>query len=357
MAENLPTPEPAIETTLVARAPAPPLILVTGASGFLGGHLVRELLARGQGRVRAMQSSPPPAWLTDLGVEVVRGSVTSPDDVARALRGVERVYHLAGQVSMKPADAHRMYHLHVDGTRILCRAAAEAGVGRVVLSSTSGTIAVSKRADAGLDESSPAPVELIARWPYYASKLYQERAARLICGDRIELVMVNPSLLLGPGDVRMGSTRDVLSFLAGDVKVVPSGGINFVDARDVAAIIPVAMDKGRPGERYLLGGHNMTFAEYFDRIERASKEYHPRLKAHSRWPVLAAQVQSALFKAAGRTSPIEPASVDMASYFWYFDSTKAQRELGFSPREASETIFDTIRYIRENALGKGAFAK
>ena len=98
--------------------------------------------------------------------------------------------------------------------------------------------------------------------------------------------MVNPSLLLGPGDVRMGSTRDVLSFLAGDVKLVPPGGINFVDARDVAAIIPVAMDKGRPGERYLLGGHNMTFAEYFDRIERASKEYHLRLKARGRWSVL-----------------------------------------------------------------------
>jgi dihydroflavonol-4-reductase len=169
--------------------------------------------------------------------------------------------------------------------------------------------------------------------------------------------MVNPSLLLGPGDVRIGSTRDVLSYLAGDVKVVPSGGLNFVDARDVAAVIPVAMDKGRPGERYLLGGHNMTFAEYFDRIERASKEYHPRLKAHSRWPVLAAKLQSALFKAAGRTSPIEPASVDMASYFWYFDSAKAKSELGFAPREASETIFDTIRYVRENALGKAAFAK
>ena len=143
------------------------------------------------------------------------------------------------------------------------------------------------------DEDSPTPLELIAGWPYYASKLYQEQTARRICGDRIELVMVNPSLLLGPGDVRMGSTRDVLSFLAGDVKLVPSGGINFVDARDVAAIIPVAMDRGRPGERYLLGGHDMTFAEYFDRIERASKEYHPRLKAHGRWPVLAAKLQSA----------------------------------------------------------------
>ena len=129
------------------------LTLVTGATGFLGSHLVRALVARGLGPVRAMQSSAPPAWLSGLGVEVLRGSVTSPEDVARALDGVGRVYHLAGQVSMKPADAHRMYQIHVDGTRILCRAAAEAGVRRIVMSSTSGTIAVSKRADAGLDES------------------------------------------------------------------------------------------------------------------------------------------------------------------------------------------------------------
>jgi len=271
--------------------------------------------------------------------------------------GVSHVYHLAGFVSRKPADGHRMFQIHVQGTRLLCEAALQAGVKRILMVSTSGTVAVSRRADEMPDEDSPTPLELVSRWPYYTSKLYQEQTARHLCADRIELVMVNPSLLLGPGDVRMGSTRDVLSYLAGDVRVVPPGGINFVDARDVAAIIPVAMDKGRPGERYLLGGHNMTFAEYFDRIERASKEYHPRLKAHSRWPVLAAKVQSAVFKAIGRTSPIEPASVDMATYFWYFDSAKAKRELGFVPREASDTIFDTIRYIRENALGKGVFTK
>jgi len=332
-------------------------MLVTGAPGFLGSPLVEELSRRfGPKQLRVLAVAPAPEF-SSLGIEVVVGSILNPADVACVLEGVTHVYHLAGFVSRKPADGHRMFQIHVQGTRLLCEAALHTGVKRILMASTSGTIAVSKRADEMPDEDSPTPLELISGWPYYTSKLYQERTARLICGDRIELVMVNPSLLLGPGDVRMGSTRDVLSFLAGDVKVVPSGGINFVDARDVAAIIPVAMEKGRAGERYLLGGHNMTFAEYFDRIERASKEYHPRLKAKSRWPVLAAKVQSALFKAAGRTSPIEPASVDMASYFWYFDSTKAQRELGFSPREASETIFDTIRYIRENALGKAAFAK
>ena len=332
-------------------------ILVTGAPGFLGSPLLEGLCQQFEPKQLRLLAVAPAPEFSGRGVEVQVGSILTPADVARALEDVTHVYHLAGFVSRKPADGHRMFQIHVHGTRLLCEAALHAGVKRILMVSTSGTIAVSKRADEMPDEDSPMPLELISGWPYYASKLYQEQTARLICGDRIELVTVNPSLLLGPGDVRMGSTRDVLSFLAGDVKLVPSGGINFVDARDVAAIIPVAMDKGRPGERYLLGGHNMTFAEYFDRIERTSKEYHPRFKAHGRWPVLAAKVQSAVFKAAGRSSPIEPASVDMASYFWYFDSTKARSELGFAPREASDTIFDTIRFIRENALGKGVFAK
>ncbi|MGC9983761.1 MAG: NAD-dependent epimerase/dehydratase family protein [Polyangia bacterium] len=332
-------------------------ILVTGAPGFLGSPLLEGLCQQFEPKQLRLLAVAPAPEFSGRGVEVQVGSILTPADVARALEDVTHVYHLAGFVSRKPADGHRMFQIHVHGTRLLCEAALHAGVKRILMVSTSGTIAVSKRADEMPDEDSPTPLELISGWPYYASKLYQEQTARLICGDRIELVTVNPSLLLGPGDVRMGSTRDVLSFLAGDVKLVPSGGINFVDARDVAAIIPVAMDKGRPGERYLLGGHNMTFAEYFDRIERTSKEYHPRFKAHGRWPVLAAKVQSAVFKAAGRSSPIEPASVDMASYFWYFDSTKARSELGFAPREACDTIFDTIRFIRENALGKGVFAK
>lgn len=332
-------------------------ILVTGAPGFLGSPLVEGLCQRHGGHnLRVLAVAPTPEF-SSRGIEVQVGSILIPADVARALEGVSHVYHLAGFVSRKPADAHRMFQIHVHGTRILCEEALRVGVKRILMVSTSGTIAVSCRADEMPDEDSPTPLDLIARWPYYSSKLYQERTARELCGKRIELVMVNPSLLLGPGDVRMGSTRDVLSYLSGDVKMVPPGGINFVDARDVAEIIPVAMDKGRPGERYLLGGHNMTFAEYFDRIERISKEYHPRIKLGGRWTVRAAEAQSALFRALGRTAPIEPASADMATYFWYFDSAKARAELGFAPREATETFFDTIRYIRENALGKGAFAK
>jgi dihydroflavonol-4-reductase len=332
-------------------------ILVTGGTGFLGCHFMDELCKRVEGsQIRVLSLFDTPA-LQDHGVEVLVGTVTSPADVARAMDGITHVYHLAGFVSRRPEDAHLMFDVHVNGTRVVCQAAAAAGVQRIVMSSTSGTIAISEREDEWPDESSPPPMALIARWPYYASKLYQEAAARQFCGDQVELVMVNPSLLLGPGDERIGSTREVVSFLAGDVRVVPPGGINFVDARDVAAIIPVAMAKGRAGERYLLGGHNMTFAEYFARMERLSKEYSPRVKLKGDWPHLAARAQAALFKAFGRAPPIEPTAADQAKYFWYFDGKKAREELGFAPREASATIFDTIEYVREHHLGNGAFAK
>ncbi len=324
--------------------------LVTGATGFLGSHLVEQLLRRGEA-VRIFSQSP----LERAGVEVMSGSVTSAGDVARAVTGVDRVFHLAGFVSRKKEDAHRMYAVHVEGTRLLCEAAVTAKVKRIVLASTSGTVAVSERADEMPDEDSTAPVELMGRWPYYASKLYQEETARRACGDRIELVIVNPSLLLGPGDDRLSSTRDVLSFLARDIPVAPGGGLNFVDARDVAAALPAAMERGRPGERYLMGGHNMTFVEFFGRLERLTKIAGPKIRG-GKWMVLAAQAQAALLRRLGRTPPIDPQSVEMGQYYWYFDSKKAAAELGFTPREATETLNDTVKYVRSNFLGQGALS-
>ena len=335
--------------------------LITGATGFLGSHLVRGLVEKNGGAGKGLrvltQAAQAPRWLADLGVEVVAGSIVDGAAVERALKGVERVYHLAGLVSHKPADAHRMHQVHAQGTRVLCEAAASAKVARIVMASTSGTVAVSRRADEMPDETSPAPMEIIARWPYYASKVYQEEAARRACGDRVELVMVNPSLLLGPGDDRLSSTRPVLQFLAREIAMVPPGGLNFVDARDVAALLPAAMERGAAGERYLVGGYNWTFAEFFGRLERLTKVAGPLLKSRGKLPLLATRAQAALWRHWGRTPPVEPQSVEMAEYFWYFDSGKAARELGFIPREATETLFDTVAYVRANFLGNGALSK
>ncbi len=333
--------------------------LVTGGTGFLGTHLLHLLTwqAGASARVRVMVQRQPPAWLRALGVEVVVGSVTSADDVKRALEGVTDVYHLAGLVSHLPADAHRMYAVHVEGTRLVCEAAARAGVRRIVMASTSGTVAISRRADDIADEETPTPIELVTRWPYYASKLYQEEAARRACGDKVELVTLNPSLLLGPGDDRLSSTRPILQFLARDIALMPAGGLNVVDARDVAALLRVAMDRGTAGARYLVGAVNWTFAELFGRLERLTKIAAPKVKLTGDLPLWASRAQAALLRQLGRRVPVEPQSVEMAQHFWYFDSGKAARELGFSPRDPADTLRDTVKYLREHLLGSDVFGR
>jgi dihydroflavonol-4-reductase len=330
-------------------------VLVTGATGFLGEHLCAALVERGH-IVRGLARTKS-GVLDELGVELVRGDVLSGDELERALDGVSAVFHLAGAVSRDPDDAQRMMRLHVDGTRRVLDRMAAAGVRRMILASTSGTIGVSKREEI-LDESAPYAEEIVAGWPYYASKIYQERLA-FEHGEKlgIEVVAVNPSLLLGPGDRRLSSTGDVRRFLKKQIPTIPDGGVSFVDARDAAAATAKALDKGRAGERYLLGGSNWSFADYFGRLERLTKVAAPLLKSpKGRLPFLASHVQAAIARSLGRTPRLEPAAVEMAGYFWYFDSSKAHDELGFVARDATETLFDTVAYLRKHVLGTRALA-
>lgn len=332
----------------------PNRILITGGTGFLGTYVVRQFLAYGEKNLRVMASSVP-QWMKDAGVEPAEGSVTAVEDVAKAVRGVSAIFHLAGNVSRNNQDAAAMNKIHVEGTRLLCQAAKETGVKTMILASSSGTIAVSEDEQL-FDETFPQPVEIFSRWAYYASKYYQERTALAeFDGDGRRLVILNPSLLLGPGDERLSSTKPVLDFLSRKIPFTPSGGLNFVDARDAAAAFIAALEGGRHREKYLLGSVNMTFQELFGRLERLSGVPAPTLRLPKRVAVAGSNIVSSVFRNWGKPSPIEPREVEQAEYFWYFDSSKAEEELNFSPRDPQETLNDTITYLRANLLGNGLF--
>lgn len=322
--------------------------LVTGATGFLGRHLVDALRAREHEIVALVRTASAP--LPDGVVRVV-GDVTDRASLERAMDGVAGVFHCAGFVSRRPEDAEKLHDVHVRGTKNVLEAAVARGVKRVVVASTSGTVAVSDDPDFVATEDDPTPIGLLNRWPYYRAKLFAEQAALEANGRALpdnaglfEVVCVNPTLLLGPGDVHGSSTEDVRLFLERKIPVVPPGGISFVDARDAAEALALAMEKGVAGRRYLVGACNMTLRELFARLERISGVRAPMLPM-PRMAELARAGAEMLERVAGRVGmslPVDAVSVDMANHYWYLDASRAENELGWAPRDPTETLADTV---------------
>jgi dihydroflavonol-4-reductase len=324
--------------------------LVTGATGFLGSAIIERLPP---GATRALVRRRT-RLLETRGVEQVIGDVEDMASVKAAMEGVDRVYHLAGLVSRDAKDATRLMRVHVDGTRNVLRAAKDAGVGRLVLASSSGTIAVSKD-PVVTDERAPFAFDVVKAWPYYLSKIFQEELAlEFWKKEGLPIVIVSPSLLLGPGDERGSSTEDVLRFLRKKIPALTDGGVSFVDVRDAADAFLAAMEQGKPGERYLLGGPNWTVETFFGRLSRIAKVPAPKVKLPEKLALFGAGLLEGIAKWRGVEPPIDRVSVEMGQHYWYLDAGKARRELGFTTRDPQETLLDTVRYLKQKFLGEDA---
>nr|MBK7064493.1 NAD-dependent epimerase/dehydratase family protein [Deltaproteobacteria bacterium] len=320
--------------------------LVTGATGFLGSHLVDALVARGHEVVALART--PARMKPRAGVTAVKGDILDADSLKAAMEGCEAVFHCAGVVSRDPGDGELLWRTHVLGTRNVAQAAKGAGAKRMIHASTSGTVAISEDATQVSREDDPTPYALIEKFPYYRSKLYAEQEALRANGEAMAVVSVNPSLLLGPGDEFGSSTGDVKDFLDRKIPAIPSGGVAFVDARDAAEAMALAQEKGTPGRRYLINASNCTLREFFDRLERVSGVKAPTLllppsRALAKF---GAQLMEAGAKFAGVKAPVDAASVEMAQLYWYCDSARATRELGWSPRDPISTLADTVEDLR-----------
>lgn len=323
-------------------------VFITGATGFLGRAVVDACL-EAKHEVKAMVRNAHHR-LPDA-VEAIELSFDDADGLRTALDGCDAVLHLAGKVSRDPADSGAMHWIHVEATQVLLDAMKAAGVRRFVLASTSGTIAVSKDKARPANENNRPAFEVVGKWPYYTSKLLQEQEVlrRHKAGD-IDAVILNPSLLLGPGDDRLSSSTDVLNVLNRRVSALTDGTVAMVDVRDCAPAFVRALTEGQGGHRYLLNGANMSLRVFVERICTAGNVGIPKVSLPGKWAIRGAKLLDGLAKAADRTAAIDPVSVEIGSYHWGCDASKAKAALNFSARDPQETINATVHFLEKKGL-------
>lgn len=320
-------------------------IWLGGATGFLGSHVAQLLRERD-----AVFCSKNGGRIA--GRDVISVDVTDSAAVERSAQGCQSAIICTGMVSRNKEDAALLHQLHVEGTKAALLGLKRAGVQKVVLASTSGTIAVSTDPKQIANELAESPLEHIAPWPYYRTKYFGEKEALKLNSPDFEVVVACPSLLLGPGDVRESSTGDVRKFLEKSIMATPAGGIAFVDVRDAARGMLLCLERGRGGERYLLSAANMTLSTFFARLSRISGVRAPLVSMPKNRALsggLFKLYESAL-KSMGGSSPVDEESAQMGQYYWYCSAEKAERLLGFSARDPGETLRDTVNDLYERKV-------
>ncbi|HEX5275920.1 MAG TPA: NAD-dependent epimerase/dehydratase family protein [Candidatus Rubrimentiphilum sp.] len=319
-------------------------VFLTGASGFIGSHILRELVDAGYGvRVLTRPSSFDYARRCNPNVEIVQGDLRRVGDFARALEGCRYLVHCAALYSFAPDERRALHDVNVRGTESLFEAARVAGVERAVLTSSSATLGAARDGQPRTeDDYAPDGGS-----GYHHSKVEQERAA---FAARVPVVALLPTAPVGPGDVKPTPTgRLVLEFAKGKIfSKPPRGGMNLVPVEDVARAHVTALQRGRTGERYILGGENLTLDEVWTLLAAVTKRKMPAWRAPV-WLVLAIAHADETRARLTRTRPFVPVEgVKMSRELMFADSAKARQELDFQPGSAAGALERAVHWYRAN---------
>lgn len=314
--------------------------LVTGATGLVGSHVTRLLVARGDAVRVLVRERSPLDELAALDVELVYGDVLDRRSVRRAMGGVQRVFHIAGVTSLR-ASADRVFAVNVGGTRIVLEEALRAGVARVVHTSSVAAVGPAPRGSTADEDQ----LFRAGRYglPYVNAKHEAELEAMRLAAHGLPVVVVNPAHVFGAGDRHGSSTELVRRFLRGQIPAYVDGALNVVDAEDVARGHLLADERGAVGERYILGNRNFTLDRLFADLARLSGVAPPALKL----PLPAALALARAAELAPGRPAVTTIEVRASSLWWAFRSTKAKRELGWRPAHHEDTLQTTIDWYRE----------
>lgn len=326
---------------------------VTGASGFVGANLVHELVARGHHVKALLRDGADLRGLNGATFECVRGDLSDAAGLAAAMRGCDWCFHVAASYHLWLPDYAPMYAANVEGTRTVIRAAAQAGCSRIVYTSTVGCIGLPKPENGRViptDESTPVSEAQMSNH-YKRSKWQAEQVARELAAQGLPVVIVNPSAPIGPRDVKPTPTGKVIvDFLNRAMPAYLDTGLNWVHVRDVAVGHILAAEKGRVGERYILGNAegNWTMREAFAVLEEITGVRAPRTRIPYWIALAAAHVDESLARFTGKPPKAPLAGVRMAKYKMFFNPAKAIRELGLPQTPPREALRDAVEWFRQN---------
>ena len=325
--------------------------LVTGATGFVGAAVARALL-REQWQVRVLaRRGSDRRNLKGLDVEVSEGDLTDVDSLQRAAQGCDGLFHVAADYRLGARDPAELYRANVEGTRNVLSAAHRSGVQRIVYTSSVATIGIPADGTPGDEQSANSLDNMIGH--YKRSKYLAEEVAREAAQSGISVVIVSPSTPVGPGDVKPTPTGQlVLDAAAGRMPAYVDTGLNIVHVDDVAAGHLLAYERGRRGERYILGGQDMSLREILEVIARLEGRSAPRVRLPYGVVLPIAYLAEGFARLTGRSGRITLEGVRMSRKKMFFSSAKAVRELGYRWRPPVQAFEDAIGWFRDNGLLK-----
>ncbi len=309
----------------------------------MGWHVARVLIERGY-RVKGLARRA--GSIKDQDIEEVAGDLRDPESLERAVHGCELVFHVAADYRLWARDAAEMYRSNVDGTRNLLEATMRAGVDRIVYTSTVGCIGLVE--DSLGDESTPAGLEDMTG-NYKRSKFLAEREALRLAALGLPVVIVNPTAPVGSHDVKPTPTgQTILDFIRGRMPAYLDTGLNVVDARETAEGHWLACEKGRPGERYILGSENLTLREIFGKLAAITGRPAPRVRIPWIAAYAAGVVSTGWANMTGRPPRAPLDAVRMAKKKMFVSTEKARRELGFNPSPAEKGLRNAVEWFDAN---------